>query len=70
MDLTIGGSQSKLNAPLNGYTNQGAVRLAVTAPISARTTVFAGARYQIARSDISVDYNEAAIFAGLNYTFK
>ena len=34
------------------------------------TTVFAGARYQIGRSDLSPDYNEAAVFAGLNYTYK
>jgi hypothetical protein len=42
----------------------------VTSPVSARTTVFAGARYQISRSDVAVDYNEAAIFAGLTYTYK
>ena len=70
MDLTISGSQSKLNLPLSGHTNQGAVRLAVTSPLSARTSVFAGARYQVSRSDLAPDYNEAAIFSGLNYTFK
>ena len=70
MDLTINGNKSNLNAPLTGHTNQGSVRLAVTTPISARTTVFAGARYQVSRSDLASDYNEAAIFAGLTYTFK
>jgi uncharacterized protein (PEP-CTERM system associated) len=70
MDLTISGNKSQLNSPLVGHTNQGSVRLGITAPISARTNVFAGARYQVSRSDIAVDYNEAAIFAGLTYTFK
>lgn len=70
LNLAVDATQSKLNAPLTGTTNQGAIRLFVTSPISASTTVFAGARYQISRSDVVVDYNEAAIFAGLNHTFK
>ena len=70
LNLTLDGSQSKLQEPLTGNTNNGAVRLFLTQPISERTTVFAGARYQISRSDLSPDYNEAAIFAGLNYTYK
>ena len=70
LNLTLDGSQSKLNQPLTGTTNNGSVRLFLTQPISERTTVFAGARYQIGRSDLSPDYNEAAIFAGLNYTYK
>ena len=70
MNLTVNATQSKLNAPLTGSTNQGVIRLFVTSPVSARTTVFAGARYQISRTDVAVDYNEAAIFAGLNYTYK
>ena len=44
--------------------------LGVTAPLSPQTTLTAGARYQVLHSDISADYNEAAVFAGLNYTFK
>jgi uncharacterized protein (PEP-CTERM system associated) len=70
LNLTLDGSQSKLQEPLTGNTNNGAVRLFLTQPISERTTVFAGARYQISRSDLSPDYNEAAVFAGLNYTYK
>jgi uncharacterized protein (PEP-CTERM system associated) len=70
LNLALTGSQSKLNAPLNGSSNTGSVRLFVTQSISARTTVFAGARYQIMRSDLVPDYNEAAVFAGLTYTYK
>ncbi|HQR12081.1 MAG TPA: TIGR03016 family PEP-CTERM system-associated outer membrane protein [Casimicrobiaceae bacterium] len=70
MNLSINGSQSKLNAPLTGKTNTASIRLGVTQPISPRTTVFAGARYQVSRGDLAADYNEAAIFAGLNYAFK
>jgi len=32
--------------------------------------VFAGARYQLFDSDVAADYNEAAVFAGFNYTFR
>jgi uncharacterized protein (PEP-CTERM system associated) len=70
LNLSLTASQSKLNAPLTGTTNYGSINLFVTSPVSARTTVFAGARYQVSRSDIAVDYNEAAIFAGLTYTYK
>ena len=60
------------NAPLVGTTNQGYFLLGLTAPLSAKTTVTAGARYQILRTDIasSGDYTEAAFFAGLTYVFK
>jgi len=58
------------NAPLVGTTNQGYILVGLTAPISAKTTLSAGARYQVARSNVVGDYNEAAIIAGLTYVFK
>ena len=67
---TCSASRSVANAPLSGTTNQGYCMLGVTAPISPNTTVSAGARYQLARSDVSTDYNEAAIMAGITYIFK
>jgi uncharacterized protein (PEP-CTERM system associated) len=70
LNLSLTAYQSKANGPPAGTTNYGSINLFVTSPVSARTTVFAGARYQISRSDIAVDYNEAAIFAGLTYTYK
>jgi hypothetical protein len=38
-------------------------------PLSAKTTVFGGARYQTLSSDVATDYNEAAAFIGITYTF-
>lgn len=51
-------------------TNQGIARITLTAPITPRTTGFVGARYQQLTSDVAQEYNEAAAFAGVVYTFK
>jgi uncharacterized protein (PEP-CTERM system associated) len=69
-DATIERLRTVANAPLEGTTNQSAVRLVLSAPISAKTTVFAGARYQTLSSDIQSDYNETAAFAGITYVFR
>ncbi len=61
---------TEANAPLVGSTDQGHIVLGVTSPLSPSTTVSAGARYQVLRSDVASDYNEAAVFAGFTYTFK
>jgi uncharacterized protein (PEP-CTERM system associated) len=58
------------NEPFTARSKQGNVNMIVTSPLSERTTVFAGARYQLFRSNFGQSYNEAAIFAGLNYTYK
>jgi len=56
---------------LSGAITRGAaVRLGISSPITARTTVYAGARYQSHQSDVSQDYTEAAGFVGLTYTFR
>jgi uncharacterized protein (PEP-CTERM system associated) len=59
------------NAPPTGTTNQGWVRAQITTNISPDTSLYAGARYQVFRSDITAasDYNEAAVFVGLSYTY-
>ena len=51
-------------------TRQGAVRVGISSPITARTTVYAGARYQRLESDVAQDYTESAGFVGLTYTFR
>jgi uncharacterized protein (PEP-CTERM system associated) len=52
-------------------TNLTAVRALVSRPLSPRTTVYAGARYQRQTSNLpGNDYSEAAAFAGLNYQFR
>lgn len=58
------------NAPPTGTTRQGWIRVMLTTDLSPRTSVYAGARYQVLRSDITNDYNEAAVFVGLTYTYR
>jgi uncharacterized protein (PEP-CTERM system associated) len=70
LDATIDRFRTVANAPLEGSTNQTALRLVLSAPVSIKTTVFAGARYQTSNSDVSSDYNETAAFVGLTYVFR
>ena len=70
MNLTTTALRTTANAPFSAKTNQGYATLTVTSPLSARTSVFAGARYQMLRANFEQGYNEAALFAGLTYTFK
>ena len=70
LDATIERFRTVANPPLEGTTNQTALRLAVSMPLSAKTTVFGGARYQTLSSDVATNYNEAAAFIGLTHTFQ
>jgi uncharacterized protein (PEP-CTERM system associated) len=70
MNLTATALRTTANAPFSARTNQGYATFTVTSPLSARTTAFAGVRYQILRANFEQGYNEAALFAGLNYLFK
>ena len=58
------------NTADTGKTNQGTLNAGLTTPISANTSVYANARYQRLRSDITQNYNEAAIIVGLSHTFR
>ena len=69
-NLTLTTLQTTANSSLDARTNQGSVNITFTTPLSARTTVFAGGRYQVFRPNFAQDYNEAAVFAGLTYVFK
>lgn len=52
-------------------TNQGSIRVFLSAPISPQTSVYGGARYQVQTSNTGDnDYNEAAVFVGLSYLFR
>ena len=45
--------------------------VAVDAAFAADASVYAGARYQVAAFATSrTDYNEAAVFVGITYTFQ
>lgn len=58
------------NAPLAGSTNQGYASVNLSTSITARTTGFVGVRYQALASNISNDYNESAVLAGIVYTLR
>ena len=66
----VQGTHTESNDTQDWSTRQGSARFVVSSPLSARTTAFAGARYQVFRSDISPDYDEAAVFIGLNHMFR
>jgi uncharacterized protein (PEP-CTERM system associated) len=54
-----------------GTTNLTTVRALASSPLSPRTSVYAGARYQVQTSNLQGnEYNEAAVFAGLSYQFR
>jgi len=70
VDATVERLRTVANAPLEGKTNQTALRIAVSTPLTAKTTLFAGARYQTLSSDIATDYSETAAFIGVTHTFR
>ncbi len=52
-----------------GKTTQETLRLTLTSPVSVNTSLYGGGRYQRFRSDISLNYSEAALIFGLIHTF-
>jgi uncharacterized protein (PEP-CTERM system associated) len=70
LSLMASALRTVANEPFNARTNQGSVNATVSTLLSARTTVFAGARYQVSRPNFVQGYNEAAIFAGVSYAYK
>jgi uncharacterized protein (PEP-CTERM system associated) len=52
-----------------GTTRQASVRAGLTSPISPKTDIYGGLRFQILRSDVSTDYDEAAVFVGISHRF-
>ena len=66
----IEGYRTGANPPLEGTTRQGSLRLLISSLLSARTSVYAGARYQELRSDVATDYREAAAFVGVGHKFE
>jgi uncharacterized protein (PEP-CTERM system associated) len=70
MTSTLDYSHTKALPPQTVRTDQGALTVVVSRPISPLTSVHAGARYQSLRSDIRTDYEEAAIFVGFDHRFN
>jgi uncharacterized protein (PEP-CTERM system associated) len=70
LDASIQHFRTVANAPAEGRTNQSSGRLMLTSPLSPKTSMFAGVRYQTLSSDVATDYNEAAAFIGVTHTFR
>lgn len=70
LELTGTRLRTTLNIAPFGATTQSYVTLRVSDTLSINTTVFAGARYQRADSDLTAGYTEAAVFVGFNHVFK
>jgi uncharacterized protein (PEP-CTERM system associated) len=70
LDATVDRFRTVANPPLEGKTNQAALRLVLSTPLSAKTTIFAGARYQTLTSTLVSPYDEAAAFIGVTHTFQ
>jgi uncharacterized protein (PEP-CTERM system associated) len=66
----LDGSRTLANGSATGSTRQVTAQAIVTTKLSARTSTHAGVRYQLSRSDVGFDYDEAAIFAGLTYQLR
>lgn len=58
------------NDSSGGRSNQGTLRIAISAPLSPLTSIVAGARYQRLTSNVQFGYNETAAFAGISHLFK
>lgn len=63
-------SRTDALAPFTGKTDQWGTELRLTHPLTAKTTAYAGARYQSFKSDFERDYTEAAVFVGATYSFR
>jgi uncharacterized protein (PEP-CTERM system associated) len=50
-------------------SKQGSVGATLTQTLSALTSVYTGIRYQVFHSNVSADYEEAAVFVGVNHRF-
>jgi uncharacterized protein (PEP-CTERM system associated) len=77
LTLTASGDvlRTSANAPDTGKSNQGVLRLSLSTPISANTSIYATTRYQrlntdTTTADIARPYSEFAISVGMSHTFR
>jgi uncharacterized protein (PEP-CTERM system associated) len=70
MTSTLDYLHTKALPPQSVRTDQGALTVMLTRPISPLTSIHAGARYQSLRSDVRTDYEETAIFVGFDHRFN
>lgn len=70
LNATAQTSKTFANDAQADKTTQSDFRLTIISPLTARTSVYGGAGYQVFRSNDTSDYNEATVFAGLNHVFR
>lgn len=70
--LTASGTYTRTEslAQSSDASDQYDVRIVLTRPLSPKTLGFAGARYQRFDSTVEQDYREAAVFVGVNHSFR
>jgi uncharacterized protein (PEP-CTERM system associated) len=69
LDGAVSRSVPKGQETTVGPATQGSLTASLSYPLSPKTTVTGGARYQAFRPTAMPGYTEAAVFAGLTYTF-
>lgn len=70
LTAALDGSRTVATGSSRGATRQATARASISTPLSPNTSVFAGLRYQVSRSDVAADFDEAAVFAGLFHQFR
>lgn len=70
LTASLDGSRTVGTGPTQGSTKQATARAMLATSLSPLTSVFAGIRFQVSRSSVAFDYDEAAIFAGLAHQFR
>lgn len=70
LNLSLALSRTDAIAPAVGRTNQGGASIELNRTLSQHTRVFVGTRYQRLTSDVTESYREAAVYAGIGYTYR
>lgn len=70
LSVSLSASRTTANEPLPGRTDQGYAQIALSAPLSPRSSGFIAARYQALSSNVASDYTEAALLIGVSYALR
>jgi len=63
-------TRTEANPPLEATSDQFVASVLLIKRISPRTRAYVGVRHQRFESDVERDYDESAVFAGVNYSFR
>jgi len=71
LTTTVNGYRTVSNeSRFPGSTRQGIAQTTLSTSLSPRTVAFIGARYQLLKSNVVSEYNEAAAMIGVSYTYQ